>query len=95
MNFLKPPLLAVVAIALSTQFSQAQWLTKTDFKPLEGGNLELHIANPDGHSANDQRPVIIFFFGGGWKFGKPGQFYPFIQELSKEGIVAISAQYRT
>ncbi|WOO41016.1 alpha/beta hydrolase [Rubellicoccus peritrichatus] len=71
-------------------------MTKKTFKTIEDGDdLELHIAYPKGHQSMDKRPAIIFFFGGGWKFGKPGQFYPFIQDLSDEGIVAISAQYRT
>lgn len=77
-------------------FVQAGWVDIVEYKEIEGGeNLTLHIANPPGHTAEDKSPAVIFFFGGGWKQGKPGQFYPFIRDLSKQGIVGISAQYRT
>ncbi|WP_309382193.1 alpha/beta hydrolase [Cerasicoccus frondis] len=66
-----------------------------EFKEVEGENLQLHVAYPKGHTASDQRPAVVFFFGGGWKQGKPGQFYPYIRELAAQGIVGISAQYRT
>lgn len=89
--------LVLVLMAISVApLCPANWLDIVEYKPVEGGeNLTLHIANPPGHTATDQRPAVIFFFGGGWKQGKPGQFYPFIGDLSKEGVVAISAQYRT
>lgn len=56
--------------------------------------LRLHIFNPKGHKASDQKPVIVFFFGGGWSGGTPSQFYPQCQYLAKRGMVAISAEYR-
>lgn len=88
--------LSIAALALQPTLAHANWLTKETFKEVEGGTpLELHIAYPPNHKASDQSPAIVFFFGGGWKQGKPGQFYPFIQDLAKEGIVSISAQYRT
>jgi len=84
-----------MAIALAP-VCPANWLDIVEYKEIPvGENLTLHIANPPGHTAADKSPAVIFFFGGGWRRGKPGQFYPFIQDLSKEGIVAISAQYRT
>ncbi|WP_309396058.1 alpha/beta hydrolase [Cerasicoccus maritimus] len=76
-----------------TVFAQAVELI--EFKEVEGENLTLHVAYPAGHSPSDQRPAVVFFFGGGWKQGKPGQFYPYIRALAKQGIVGISAQYRT
>ena len=90
-------LFSLIALSLGFCFSaSAEWLTIETYKTVENGDpLELHIDFPPGHKASDQRPAIVFFFGGGWKFGKPGQFYPYIQALSQEGLVAISAQYRT
>lgn len=96
--FLLPsPALALIATFLMTSLTaQANWLTIEPFKQVDGGEpLELHIAYPEGHQVSDRRPAVIFFFGGGWRGGKPGQFYSYIQALSQEGIVAISAQYRT
>jgi acetyl esterase/lipase len=56
--------------------------------------LHLHIFKPEGWSADDARPAIVFFFGGGWVGGTPKQFYPHCQDLAALGMVAISAEYR-
>lgn len=56
--------------------------------------LHLHIFKPEGWSADDQRPAVVFFFGGGWTGGAPGQFYPHSRELAGLGMVAMSAEYR-
>lgn len=72
------------------------WLKVIDYKePKSGETLKLHIAYPPDHKPTDKRPAVIFFFGGGWMRGKPGQFYPYIQDMRDLGIVGISAQYRT
>jgi acetyl esterase len=42
----------------------------------------------------EPRPAIVFFFGGGWRGGTPGQFLPHCHYLSKRGMVAISVDYR-
>ena len=36
------------------------------YKKVGKVELQLHIFNPKGHKASDQRPAIVFFFGGGW-----------------------------
>ena len=56
--------------------------------------LKLHIFYPDGHTPADNRPAIVFFFGGGWNGGTPSQFYPHCEYLASRGMVAISAEYR-
>ncbi|GAH69662.1 unnamed protein product, partial [marine sediment metagenome] len=56
--------------------------------------LRLHIFNPSGLDQSDKRPAIVFFFGGGWVSGSPGQFFPHCQYLASRGMVAISAEYR-
>lgn len=57
-------------------------------------SLDLHIFTPLDHQAGDQRAAIIFFFGGGWNSGSPGQFHPHCTYLASRGMVAISAEYR-
>ena len=57
--------------------------------------LRLHIYNPPGHSAKDNRPAIVFFFGGGWKGGSHKQFEKQSRYLASRGMVAICADYRT
>ena len=66
----------------------------TTYKKIGGVELKLHIFNPEGHKVGDKRPVIVFFFGGGWNGGTPSQFYPQCEHLAKRGMVAISAEYR-
>ena len=64
------------------------------YKTTTEGDLKLHIFNPPDHLPADQRPAIIFFFGGGWINGSPQQFYPHCAYLASRGMVAISAEYR-
>lgn len=65
------------------------------YKSVGETELTLHIFNPPNHSADDQRPAIVFFFGGGWVGGAPGQFYRQSEYLASRGMVAICADYRT
>ena len=64
------------------------------FKTVGDASLKLHVFYPEGHQASDQRPAMVFFFGGGWMGGSPSQFYPHCKHLASRGIVAISAEYR-
>lgn len=57
-------------------------------------SLNAYIFEPKAHVAADQRPAIVFFFGGGWRGGTPGQFLPHCQHLAEQGMVAISIDYR-
>lgn len=63
--------------------------------PEKGDPLKLHIFYPPNHDKSQPKPAIVFFFGGGWYKGKPGQFYPQCERMAQEDYVAISAQYRT
>ncbi len=64
------------------------------YKTIGEQQLLLHVFKPEGHQPSDQRPVAVFFHGGGWKGGTPEQFFPHCHHLAAKGIVAISAQYR-
>ena len=64
------------------------------YKSTPQGDLKLHFYFPSDHTSEDPRPVIIFFFGGGWNGGSPSQFYPHCSYLSDRGMVAIAAEYR-
>lgn len=57
-------------------------------------DLQLWIFEPSGHQSMDSRPAIVFFFGGGWNGGTPGQFKPQAMYLAERGMVAIAADYR-
>ena len=67
-----------------------QWLYKT----VNGTELKLHVFTPEGHRTSDMRPAVIFFFGGAWNNGSPGQHYSQCAHLASRGMVAMSAEYR-
>jgi acetyl esterase len=69
---------------------------KTDYmyKKTAEGELILHGYFPSDWKATDKRPVIVFFFGGGWKNGIYAQFSPQAAYFASRGIVAFSADYR-
>ena len=64
------------------------------FKKTPEGELTLHCFMPADWKASDKRPVIVFFFGGGWKNGSYTQFVPQAEYFASRGLVAISADYR-
>ena len=57
-------------------------------------DLNIYIFKPKDHKANDQRPAVVFFFGGGWRSGKPSQFTEHCKHLASRGMVAMTADYR-
>jgi acetyl esterase/lipase len=64
------------------------------FKKTPEGELTLHCFLPADWAATDKRPVIVFFFGGGWRNGAFTQFVPQAEYFASRGLVAISADYR-
>jgi acetyl esterase/lipase len=71
-------------------------MKKIVYKKVPGGEpLTLSVFTAKDKPKNKKLPAIVFFFGGGWKGGSPGQFYGQCAHLAQKGMVAISAQYRT
>lgn len=64
------------------------------FKKTPQGDLHLHVFKPKGWKASDSRPGIVFFFGGAWNGGTPGQFEQHCNYIASRGMVAITAEYR-
>ena len=64
------------------------------YKSVEGTDLKIWIFEPEGHKSSDSRPAIVFFFGGGWRSGTPGQFRHQAKHLADRGMVAMAADYR-
>ena len=64
------------------------------YKTTPQGNLELRIYLPKGKSENNHRPVILFFFGGGWIGGGIDHFKTQAEYLAKRGMVAALVEYR-
>ena len=64
------------------------------FKKTPQGELKLHCYFPKDWKANDRRPGIVFWFGGGFVGGSPSQFYAKAEYLASRGLVCICAEYR-
>ncbi|MBI1368929.1 MAG: alpha/beta hydrolase fold domain-containing protein [Planctomycetes bacterium] len=64
------------------------------YKTIDGTTLNLYLYKPADWQASDHRPVIVFFFGGGWKAGSPRQFEHQCEYFASRGMVAITADYR-
>ncbi len=64
------------------------------YKSVEGTDLKIWIFEPQEHKASDSRPAVVFFFGGGWRSGTPGQFHHQAKHLAARGMVAMAADYR-
>lgn len=64
------------------------------YKKVGDVELHLHIFNPKGHTVENPKPAIVFFFGGGWNGGTPMQFEPHARYLAERGMVAATAEYR-
>jgi acetyl esterase/lipase len=57
-------------------------------------DLKAWVFEPAGHQDENGRPAIVFFFGGGWNGGTPGQFGPHAAYLAQRGMVAVLVDYR-
>lgn len=64
------------------------------YKTVGETQLKLYVFKPDNWQPDDERPAIVFFFGGGWTGGSPQQFRPHCEYLASRGMVAIAADYR-
>lgn len=64
------------------------------YKTVGDVKLNIHIFEPKGLKSGDQRPAVVFYFGGGWRSGNPKQFEHQSKYLASRGLVAFSADYR-
>jgi acetyl esterase len=64
------------------------------YKKVGDAELSLFVYKPTGHKADAKVPAIVFFFGGGWSSGSPGQFERQCKYLAERGMVAVTVDYR-
>src|SRR2546423_1762820 len=57
------------------------------YKQTPQGELHIYFKMPDGWSENDTRPVLVFFFGGGWSGGSPFACVKEAEHFAKDGMV--------
>ena len=56
--------------------------------------LTIDFDYPPDWKATDKRPILVFFFGGGWTNGTPEQFKPQAEYFAKRGLVCGRVDYR-
>src|SRR5436190_15681330 len=64
------------------------------YKQTPEGELRIYFKMPEGWTAQDKRPVLVFFFGGGWSGGSPFACVREAEHFAKEGVVVGLADYR-
>ncbi|HRK15976.1 MAG TPA: alpha/beta hydrolase [Prosthecobacter sp.] len=67
---------------------------KRVYKTAGESKLEIWIWKPQGWKAEDKRPAMVFYHGGGWRGGAPTSFSRQSAQLAARGMVAMSVQYR-
>lgn len=86
-------LLLFLALPVFPAFSRAG-LPQEIYKTAGDAKLTIDIDTPDDWKASDKRPAIVFFFGGGWKTGKPDAFKAQADYFAKRGLVCFRPDYR-
>ena len=64
------------------------------YKKVDDRELKLYVTQPADWKSGDSRPAIVFFHGGGWTGGSPGQFTEHSKYLVTRGMVCVQVQYR-
>lgn len=91
----------LTAVVLATSWTASTWAQEAAttsktfvYKETPKGKLEVVVTYPPGWKADDRRPGIVFFFGGGWANGNVKQFEAQAEHLARRGMVAARADYR-
>lgn len=64
------------------------------YRTVKGTDLHLYVYKPEKRAAEASDPAIVFFHGGAWHGGSPGQFADQCEYFAKRGMVAITVEYR-
>ncbi len=64
------------------------------YKKTDQKELKIFIHFPADWKPTDTRPAMVFFFGGGWVKGNPGQFQRQAEYFASRGLVTARADYR-
>jgi acetyl esterase/lipase len=63
------------------------------YKKVGDRELHLYVTSPVAKS-DVPRPAIVFFHGGGWTGGAPGQFTEHSKYFASRGLVCVQVEYR-
>ena len=68
--------------------------TVFNYKTIDETKLNLWVFNHTNGFKSNEKPAIVFFFGGGFRMGSPKQFEEHSKYLSARGMVSIVVDYR-
>jgi alpha-L-fucosidase/acetyl esterase/lipase len=87
-------LFTMAAISQAADTPSEQRTQSFAYKKAKQGALQIVVHYPPGWKETDQRPAIVFFFGGGWNTGEIKAFEAYADYLAGRGMVAARADYR-
>lgn len=64
------------------------------YKQVGDRKLRIDYTRPAEDAGDSPRAAVVFFHGGGWVGGKPGQFLEHSKELAARGVVCFRVEYR-
>jgi len=64
------------------------------YKEVDGRKMRLYVTQPNTVKEGATSPTIVFFHGGGWVGGTPGQFNEHVTHLASRGMVCVQVEYR-
>ena len=87
-SILIPMLLSVVCSAAPPEG------TRYGYKQVDDRELAIYVTKPSDWRPSDRRPAIVFFHGGAWVGGAPGQFTEHSKYFASRGVVCFQVEYR-
>ncbi len=93
---MKTTLLSIALLLLGATIIHAADFTSETvvYKKAGDRELKLIIEKPADWKATDNRPAIVFFFGGGWVGGSAVQFQGQSEYFASRGMVGVRVEYR-
>lgn len=85
--------LAITSLASLCSAAEPTGMAYT-YKKVEERELKIYVTKPADWQAGDSKPAIVFFHGGGWVGGAPGQFTEHSKYFASRGMVCFQVQYR-
>lgn len=68
--------------------------TQEVYKTVDSFKLKIDIFYNNQSFERENNTAIVFFHGGGWAFGSPGEFFTTCKRYAEMGIVTFSVEYR-
>ncbi len=68
--------------------------TQEIYKTVDTYKLTIDIFYTHRSYESENNTAIVFFHGGGWAFGTPGEFFTTCERYARKGIVTYSVEYR-